>query len=98
VGLGHLLLPLLSVCVSLSAGLLGGALMSMALHHQVHLRLATLLGAWGGRSMGGSAAPGAATVYRWVLWIGCVCVCGGGGGIAQRGRCASACLKAKPVA
>lgn len=42
-GLSHLLLPLLSVCVSLSAGLLGGSLISLALGHQVHVRLAGLV-------------------------------------------------------
>jgi hypothetical protein len=42
-GLSHLLLPLLSVCVSLSAGLLGGSLISLALHHQLHNRLAGLV-------------------------------------------------------
>lgn len=42
-GLSHLLLPMLSVCVSLSAGLLGGALISLALTHQLHNRLAALL-------------------------------------------------------
>jgi len=42
-GLTHLLLPLLSVCVSLSAGLLGGSLISLALQHQLHNRLAALL-------------------------------------------------------
>lgn len=45
-GVSHLLLPLLSVCVSVSAGLLGGAIISLTLHHQLHNRLAgALLGA-----------------------------------------------------
>lgn len=44
--MSHLLLPLLSVCVSVSAGLLGGSIISLTLHHQIHSRLAgALLGA-----------------------------------------------------
>jgi hypothetical protein len=35
-GLVHMLLPLLSVGVSLTAGLLGGYLMSLALQFQLH--------------------------------------------------------------
>lgn len=42
-GLGHLLVPFISVGVSLSAGLLGGFVTSLALQYQLHSRAAALL-------------------------------------------------------
>jgi hypothetical protein len=59
-GLAHVLLPLLSVCVSLSAGLLGGALMSIALHNQLHHKLAALT-ARRSRSAGGASSSSTTT-------------------------------------
>ncbi|KAF8072617.1 hypothetical protein HT031_000277 [Scenedesmus sp. PABB004] len=44
-GLAHVLLPFLSVGVSLSAGLLGGYAMSLALQHQAHAAAASLVAA-----------------------------------------------------
>ena len=60
-GLSHVLLPLLSVCVSLSAGLLGGSLISLALAHQLHVKLAGLL--LGAHLMGGHTHAGLAARY-----------------------------------
>lgn len=42
-GLAHLLLPLLSVAVSLTSGLLGGLVVGLALQYQAHARLASLV-------------------------------------------------------
>lgn len=60
--------------MSLSAGLLGGSLISLALGHQVHVRLAGLLS--GAQLMEGHHhQPHSAVAYRWVL---CGCFLGGG--------------------
>lgn len=77
-GLTHLLLPLLSVCVSLSAGLLGGSLISLALQHQLHNRLAALL--VGANLVGGHTST--ALAYRSAQGTG-VMMAGDGQGVQQ---------------
>lgn len=57
-GIKHLLLPLLSVFLSVSAGVAGAVVLSLVFDYQLHARLANLL------------VPGGATAAVLTRWVG----------------------------